>query len=200
MTKAFFLKTSFLLCCFWAVTTISCNEGIDCNCPPDVLPFMDYHGLALTPSDTLISPNDTLSVIINPSSIEFLAQKRPTTTWGNMAYACSCVAPSYEGQKFDITAAEVIPLDGYFLNLPPPVDDFSLSLSAKVYNLETQSEEIIPFTELANHQNFNFSYSPIELIWNTRPHITDAPLRFEIRITKSNGAMVSQVTEAISWE
>ncbi len=160
-----------------------------CKCPDEK--YFDYKSLKII-ADTYISSSNRLAISVKFTDIYYLVQKSPTLNLGFCAYAKSVCEQGYKGEKYPITHIFVSSNSDFDNN---HIAGSELNDLIKVYGTNSEGLYILGYLKDFEISKINPSYMFIE----SRPEI-DKKHIFTVKFKKSNGDIVSGVSEEVTWE
>jgi len=162
----------------------------NCKCPPEQ--YYDYKSLGV---EALFPLKDRLLLHINPVEVIYLAKVTSYASFGGYTYATSVCEKGYAGEKYPIVKICVSSNSDFN-------DDYlaesDLTNLIKVYGMKKNSNEEHTFDYLKN-----FSSDYITNLWylyiEEKPTISKKHT-FTVKYEKSNGEIVSGISQEIIWE
>jgi len=161
-----------------------------CKCPPER--YFDYKSLEVKVEKTFISFNDRLMLRVGIAEIEYLADNTTYIGFGNYAYATSVCEPGYDGEKYHIVNISVFSNSDFDDNY---LAETELTDLIKVYGANSNEEYVLWYLKEFSISNINPWYLYIE----ERPTISKKHT-FTIKFEKSNGEIVSGISQEVIWE
>ena len=162
-----------------------------CKCPPER--YFDYKSLNVMAEKTFITLNDRLLLRIGFVEIEYLATNTPRVRFGGYAYATSVCEKGYDGEKYPVVNIRVYSNSDFNENYLAGED---LTDIIKVYGNNSKGEYVLDFLKNLSFDNLiNTRFLFIE----ERPIISKKHT-FTVEFEKSNGEIVSGISQEIVWE
>ena len=162
----------------------------NCKCPPER--YVDYKSLIVMAEKTFVSQNDRLLLRIGFDEIEYLAKGASYVGLGGCAYATSVCEKGYDGEKYPIVKISVYSNSDFNDNY---LAENELTNLIKVYGTNSNGEYILDFLNSFSIANINSGFLFIEeRPTNSKKHT------FTIKFEKSNGEIVSGISQEITWE
>lgn len=175
----------------------ACNDGIDCNCPTPI-PFFDFESIQLNGSDFEIEESEVLEFRVLLEGIEFLALENKKS-WDfsfslmPTVMACSCLEDGFDGLKFPIESISLISNADWNEDLPAG-EDLSEFLLSNYYT----ADEFVQVSTVINESYFLFPDIDTRVQIQERPS-KDQTHTLTLTFTKSNGEIISQFLDEVTW-
>jgi hypothetical protein len=189
---------AILLTLFSLAVADSCISP--CNCPK-ADPYFDYHGLDLFQINPPATPTQTLDLMIQPNTVEYLSQVQKPCGLGLLgkAYACSCIVDGEMGDKYEIEAIKVF-ADRQFSASIDSTE--SLHPLFQVTVLSEGVEKIISVKDVtpANPIGFRWESNALLLQLQDRPVHIGVPYTFTVELRKTSGELLTATTQPVVWQ
>lgn len=171
---------------------------LDCNCPK-VSPFFDFFTLKSEVNNPAAEAGG-LKITVAPDSVVYLAcRESDFPGLISAAYSCSCDEPGDMGPKFPITSIHITADQIFNDTLPAGA---TLDRLFKIANSGYPGTHY-GLDEVGQLYYYNYGfypvYSEVLLLCSQAPVLSGVPYRFTITFTKSDGGMVSVVTDPVTW-
>ena len=161
-----------------------------CKCPPER--YFDYKSLKVVASQTFIPLNDKLLLRIADDERYYLATNRPYVGFGGYAYATSVCEKGYDGEKFPVVNVRVYSNSDFNEIYLAGSDLIDL---IKVYCYRDGKYVFDFFKRFSIGEKIN----PWNLYIEEKPSISKKHT-FTVEFEKSNGEIVSGISQEIVWE
>ena len=156
-----------------------------CECPPER--YFDYKSLKVE-----ASLDSRLCLRVSPAEIEYLAKNTTSTGFGGYAYATSVCEKGYDGEKYPVVNVQVYSNSDFNENYLAGNDLIDL---IKVYCYRDEVSVLDFFKSFSIGEKVN----PWFLFVEEKPTISKKHT-FIVEFEKSNGEIVSGISQEIAWE
>jgi len=163
------------------------------SCCRENLRFYDYTKMTAQLSDNFIASNESLTLRLIPSDLEYLSYNSINLGFTS-AFAVSCEY-GFDGMKFPFNKLEITSSSDFDDQHFADDDLASLFLWRKIS--EVGELELVEISNIRN-EVFPGEFEAIEFVLNKRPTL-DLKHKFKIKLTKSNGEEINIETEEVEW-
>ena len=160
-----------------------------CECPPER--YFDYKKLDVTTEKTFIPLNDRLLLHIDFAEVEYLVAA-PRVGVGGYAYATSVCEKGYDGEKYPVVNIRIYS-NSDFNNNYLAGNDLTDLIKINVVRDGKYVLDFLKNCQIDRYTNTGF------LFIEERPTISKKH-SFTVEFEKSNGEIVSGISQEIIWE